>query len=239
MKKRTINIKNSFLNIIYYLILIISVIVILNISLLSASEYINYVVKPGDCLSEIANLYNCDINTLVKINNIKNPNYILAGQKIKVPFNNKEKKDYKVMSRYHNQNFIWPCQGKLSSYYGWRTHPIYNERKFHTGIDIALPIASPIYAAQDGVIIFSGWQSGYGKIVKIQHRDGKITYYAHNLKLFYEKGKKVQQGKIIALSGNSGISTGPHLHFEIRINNEHVNPLKYLNKEYFKDNFRT
>ena len=98
----------------------------------------------------------------------------------------------------------------------------------HTGIDLALPTGSPVIAADGGKVIFSGTNGTYGKLVIIDHGANLKTYYAHNSKLLVSKGDNVYKGQQISESGNSGRSTGPHLHFEVRVNNIPVNPEKYL-----------
>jgi murein DD-endopeptidase MepM/ murein hydrolase activator NlpD len=100
----------------------------------------------------------------------------------------------------------------------------------HAGIDLALPIGSPVRAVGDGVVIEAGRESGYGNIVKIRLEDGTVNYYAHNSRLVVSEGEKVQAGDVIARSGNTGHSTGPHLHFEVRINGSAINPIPWLAK---------
>ncbi|QEK13493.1 M23 family metallopeptidase [Crassaminicella thermophila] len=115
-----------------------------------------------------------------------------------------------------------PTRGRLSSRFGLRWG-----RK-HTGIDIAAPIGTPVKAADGGKVIFSGYKSGYGKCIIIDHGANTQTYYAHNSKLLVSKGQRVYKGQKIAEVGNTGRSTGPHLHFEVRKNGVPVNPLKYV-----------
>ena len=196
-----------------------------------------YKVKKGDSLWKIAKKFATKISRLIELNKLKRPDKIFIGQNLLIPEKNSSNQ-YKLASRSQKPNFIWPVQGRISSEYGWREHPIKRERLFHTGIDIAIPYGTPVYAAETGVIQFSGWAEGYGNLVIIRHRDNSLTYYGHNLELLVRKGQAVKQGKVIALSGNSGLSTGPHLHFEIRINGRHTNPLRYLNNKYMKNNFR-
>ncbi len=198
---------------------------------------IRYKIKNGDTLSKIASNYNVKLKNLIRINNISNPDKIISGQVLMIPVVNKRRKQSSI-SRHYRLNFIWPVQGKISSSFGWRIHPISNKRNYHTGIDIATSIASPVYAAAEGVVVHSDWLGGYGKLIIIQHRNNKKTYYAHNIELLVDKGDRVKKGKVIALSGNSGRSTGPHLHFEIRTNNRVENPMKYLNKQYLDNGFR-
>ena len=121
--------------------------------------------------------------------------------------------------------YTWPAQGVLTSGYGWRWG------RMHRGIDIAAPIGTPIVAAAAGTVIGVGWYSGYGNMVKLEHLDGSITYYAHNHRNLVTHGQKVKQGEQIAEMGNTGHSTGPHLHFEIHLSNKQViDPLALLSK---------
>ncbi|MFL0756675.1 MAG: peptidoglycan DD-metalloendopeptidase family protein [Prochlorococcus sp.] len=111
---------------------------------------------------------------------------------------------------YGLEEFIWPTEGVITSGFGWRWG------RMHNGLDIANKTGTPIVAAKDGIINFSGWSSGYGNLVEISHSDGSSTRYAHNSRLLVRKGQLVPQGAKISLMGSTGRSTGPHLHFEIR-----------------------
>ncbi len=120
---------------------------------------------------------------------------------------------------------------RIASGFGYRMHPIYRRRIMHQGMDFTAPTGTDIYATGNGTVIHSGWKQGYGKTVVIDHGFGYKTAYAHMHKLIAEKGQKVNRGDIIGLVGNSGRSTGPHLHYEVIYNNKHVNPMNY----YFLD----
>ena len=98
----------------------------------------------------------------------------------------------------------------------------------HDGIDIGVPEGTPVHAAAAGTVIYAGWMSGYGNIVVIDHGNGLSTAYAHNSQLIVGQGATVGKGFVIALSGNTGHSTGPHVHFEVRVNGSPVDPLGYL-----------
>jgi murein DD-endopeptidase MepM/ murein hydrolase activator NlpD len=126
-------------------------------------------------------------------------------------------------------SMIWPVTGYwISSYYGWRHHPILGYDRFHSGIDYAAGYNVPIKAAESGRVIFSGVNGGYGNCVIIDHGGGVSTLYAHCNKLLVKQGDIVVKGQQIALVGSTGLSTGPHLHFEVRVNGQTTDPLNWL-----------
>lgn len=123
---------------------------------------------------------------------------------------------------------IWPASGGwISSPYGWREHPVLGYDRFHSGVDYAANTNSPILAAESGVVILAGSNGGYGLCVIIDHGGGISTLYGHANKLLVSKGDQVIKGQKIALVGSTGLSTGPHLHFEVRVNGETRNPLDW------------
>ena len=124
--------------------------------------------------------------------------------------------------------FMWPCRGEITSYFGWRTHPIFGTTKYHSGMDIAVDYGTPIMAADSGTVIYSGWLGGYGYAVMIDHGSGLVTLYAHNQSLNVYEGQYVSKGTCIAYAGSTGYSTGPHCHFEVRLHGEVTEPLNYL-----------
>lgn len=121
-----------------------------------------------------------------------------------------------------------PHDGPRTSSYGWRTHPIYGERRFHSGIDYAGPTGDDFWAAGDGVVVSAGWRGGYGNAVVIDHGGGLATLYAHASALVVRSGQRVTRGQVIGRVGSTGYSTGPHLHFEVREDGEPKNPDNYL-----------
>lgn len=116
---------------------------------------------------------------------------------------------------------IWPVQGRITSSYGWRG------REFHRGIDIGAPHGAPVLAAKGGTVSFAGWSGGYGNLIKIDHGSGLETWYAHLSSMLVSAGESVGAGDVIGRVGNTGRSTGAHLHFETRVNGESVNPINY------------
>ena len=122
--------------------------------------------------------------------------------------------------------YIWPTEGTITSYYGYRKLNVGSS--YHRGIDIAAWTGTDIYAADGGVVIYSGEYGGYGYMMQIKHDNGDITYYAHCSKLLKRVGTTVKQGELIAYMGNTGVSTGSHLHFEIRRGEETLDPLELL-----------
>jgi murein DD-endopeptidase MepM/ murein hydrolase activator NlpD len=124
---------------------------------------------------------------------------------------------------------IMPTQGWLSSAFSsMRVHPILHMARPHEGIDVSAPMGSPIEAPAAGVVTDAGWETGYGNTITIDHGFGIVTKFAHASKLLVKTGQRVSRGQRIALVGNSGLATGPHLHYEVHVNGRPVDPLKYV-----------
>jgi murein DD-endopeptidase MepM/ murein hydrolase activator NlpD len=122
----------------------------------------------------------------------------------------------------------FPVHGIISSPFGMRRHPIYGDYRFHTGVDIAAPVGTPVYPVKEGKVVFSGKQAGYGNIVIIDHGNGLISKYAHNRVNLVQEGELVNTNTIIAQVGYTGESTGPHLHFEISDRGEYIDPMNFI-----------
>ena len=129
-----------------------------------------------------------------------------------------------------NGTFLWPSAAstRITSSFGYRTHPISGKQLLHRGIDIGAPLGSDVLAAEAGRVVTSGWNNSYGYYITINHGGGYVTLYAHNSKLLVSAGDNVTRGQVIAKCGSTGNSTGPHIHFEVMINGELKNPLNYL-----------
>lgn len=123
---------------------------------------------------------------------------------------------------------LWPASGRITSGFGWRTPPLEGGSELHQGIDIAVETNTPVVATADGEVVKSGWAGGYGNLVQINHGNGIETLYGHNSQLAVSVGQKVKKGQVISYVGSTGISTGPHVHYEVRINGTAVNPMKFL-----------
>jgi murein DD-endopeptidase MepM/ murein hydrolase activator NlpD len=124
---------------------------------------------------------------------------------------------------------IMPTEGWLSSaFQAMRDHPILHVARPHEGIDVSAPSGSPIEAPAAGRVISAGWEQGYGNTLEIDHGYGITTRYAHASRILVHKGERVQRGQRVALVGNSGLATGPHLHYEVHVNGRPVNPLRYV-----------
>lgn len=149
------------------------------------------------------------------------------SQKLQTMLNNKGSNAKLV-----NSNFIRPISGRISSPFGMRTHPIFKSKSFHSGVDIAGPNAGNIIASNDGKVIYSGWYGGYGKVVILDH--GSVngspvtTLYAHMSSINVSNGQSVKKGQVIGKEGSTGYSTGPHCHFEVRVNGKPNNPTNFV-----------
>ncbi len=126
---------------------------------------------------------------------------------------------------------IWPVKGWITSGFGYRISPFTHTLQFHEGVDIANAPGTPIIAPAEGYVLYTGWAHGYGNVIIIGHGYGISTVYGHLQKILVKQGQHVYRGEVIALLGSTGRSTGPHLHYEVRVNGVPVNPLNYIIEE--------
>ena len=187
------------------------------------SPGIFYKVQRGDTLGGIAKKYKISVSSIVSANH-GSKNAIYPGKDIFLP-------NAKALPqiRYIWQNeFIWPIAGRLTSGYGWRMHPMHNERRFHAGIDIGAKWGTRIRSVGKGIVIHAGNAGTYGNLVLIRHKNGYISAYAHCSSISVRSGALVNKGQIIARVGASGQATGSHLHFEMKHYQKSVNPSRIL-----------
>ncbi len=176
-------------------------------------------VKRGDTIASLCKKYEVELADVVNANPGINVEALQIGQRIFVPGTGALEQLFRM---------AWPVYGRISGRYGYRVHPVYRRRMMHTGLDIAAPHGTPIKSALAGRVKFSGWKGGYGRTVIVEHPNGYETLYGHCTKLLVSKGETVKRGETIAKVGSTGVSTGPHVHFEVRENGKRINPEKVL-----------
>ncbi len=180
-------------------------------------------VATGESLWEISERYNVPVDEITRVNEISDPSRIQPNTKIVIPGATQLRpRDVLLVNGQLQKAFDWPVRGRVSSTFGPRWG------KMHNGLDIAVSTGTSVKAAADGRITFAGWNGGYGILVIVDHGNGIETRYAHNSRLNVKVGQRVTRGETVAYSGNTGVSTGPHLHFELRYRNNPVNPQTYL-----------
>ncbi len=198
---------------------------------------LRHTVREGDTLYGISRTYGCEPSLLAAVNGLEPPYLIFPGQSLLLPLAEEQSclageaeealADTAAVAAlalpHAEQALIWPVEGEISSPFGER------EEGFHWGLDIAVPLETPVRAAAAGTVIEAGWKNeGYGYAVLIDHGAGRVTLYGHCSAVLAEEGQCVEQGETVALSGSTGRSTGPHVHFELRQGEDWLDPLEYL-----------
>ena len=188
---------------------------------------VSHTVEQGDNLTKLADRYDTTVTNISSYNGLQNPDRLLPGQVLYIPTDSVATISRSLGVRFRLE---WPVKGNISSGYGYRVHPILKNRHFHGGIDIAAAEGTPVKAAASGKVISVGNRGNYGLAVVIEHSGGITTWYGHNSKLLVRLGDNVKQGQTIALVGRTGLATGPHLDFRIKIGDQTVDPLEWLPK---------
>ena len=185
---------------------------------------IRYTVRRGDNLSRIAARHRVSLDAILDVNDVAS-SIITPGQILLIPGVGLSEN---VRNRVLGRLFIAPAQGRLSSPYGYRDDPFTGLRKFHNGIDLANGPGTPVVASMSGAVATVGYNGNYGRYVIVRHADGFQTLYAHLARTHVSQGDRVRQGQQLGEMGNTGYSTGNHLHFSIFLNGAHVDPQEYL-----------
>ncbi|NMB11783.1 MAG: M23 family metallopeptidase [Firmicutes bacterium] len=184
-----------------------------------------HTVRLGDNVWDIARAYQVKTQDIVEANELLDPSSLRVGQRLVIPGAQAVAAQRHLLVASNGQlrrAFDWPARGRISSRYGPRWG------RMHYGLDLAVVTGTPVRAAADGRVSWSGPRGTYGNLVIVDHGQRVETRYAHNSRLAVRAGDSVKRGQIIAYSGNTGISTGPHIHFEIRYRGKAVDPEKYL-----------
>ncbi|MGI8992128.1 MAG: M23 family metallopeptidase [Bryobacteraceae bacterium] len=174
---------------------------------------------------------------------IEGPSGILPGERL-VPTMSETLQEYNYLrasnlSRFERTAYkeslhpsmlpsLWPVDGRLTGGFGQRSDPFSGEGALHTGVDISVPVGTQVHAAADGIVVHAGFNNGYGRLIVIDHGNGYQTYYGHLSRMHVIEGQDVRRGDTVGESGSSGRSTGPHLHYEVRIGQSPVNPYRFL-----------
>lgn len=186
------------------------------------------IVKPGETLWQIARANKVTAQQIAEWNNLQDPDKVAAGMRVFIPKTRASASSSRKFDdplAFDRDRFRWPVQGSVISGFGMR-----NGNR-HDGVDIKASSGTPIHAAADGDVVFSGNLRGYGNLIIIRHEDRYYTTYGHNSKNMVSVGKHVKEGDLIALVGATGRATGPHLHFEVRLGATSRNPLFFMPTE--------
>jgi len=200
-----------------------------------AVDGVVYEIQRGDTLWDIAMDFGVSEDDVIKANPELDPEAIQPGQMVLVPGGEPTYRRQvasrgadRVARGVSGTLTYWPTWGPISDYFGWRIHPVYGTESFHDGLDIGVGYGTPVEAAYDGWVVMTEYHGGYGYTVRIDHGGGITTDYCHLSEFNVQVGDWVNAGEVIAYSGNSGVSTGPHLHFMVRVGGTAVDPLGWL-----------
>jgi len=183
-----------------------------------------YKIRGGDSLGSVARRYKVDTTAIVDANDLASSNLVI-GQSLFIPG---ARLPQAVVSQALGQLFIWPARGPISSPFGYRPDPFTGVKRFHTGIDIVVDQGTRVKAAMSGRVADVGYNATYGNYIIMSHADSYQTLYGHLSQILVAEGATISQGGVIGLSGNTGYSTGPHLHFSVFRRSSLLNPLKFL-----------
>jgi murein DD-endopeptidase MepM/ murein hydrolase activator NlpD len=191
-----------------------------------------YEVESGDYLYALASDFNVDVSAIAQANPDVNPDNLQPGQKLLIPGGRRDERSRNDLasrgSKATHRLAYWPAVGPLTDDFGWRIHPVYGTKSFHDGMDIGVSSGTPVRAALGGTITMAARNGGYGLAIRIDHGGGLATEYAHLSQIDVKVGQDVKAGEHIGYSGNTGVSTGPHLHFMMLVDDSPVDPMSWL-----------
>jgi len=197
--------------------------------LVASADGVLHRIKDSQTLTDIAVTYAVPKETIAAANGIAVNQTIFSGDRLLIPTSGATYwEDVVRLSKGVPSRLIWPLSGEVLSTFGWREHPVFGDRHHHDGIDIDVPEGTRVHAAASGTVLFYGEQPGYGNVLILEHADGFLSIYGHLSDSSVEPGRFVEVGQAVAQSGNTGISSGPHLHFEIRNGEFPIDPFRYL-----------
>jgi murein DD-endopeptidase MepM/ murein hydrolase activator NlpD len=197
--------------------------------LIPPSEGLVITLQRGESVKELLETYNISPLVFMQVNNIQSPLELRAGRLLFLPgVKPQASLDRLAKVREEENRYLWPVRGRITSYFGRRNLGM-GTASFHRAVDVAAPTGTAITAARSGTVVYAGWSNqGYGNLVKLQHQGGDETWYAHQSEILVSVGQYVKQTQVIGLVGSTGLSTGPHLHFELHEGGTAVDPLAYL-----------
>ncbi|HYF92144.1 MAG TPA: peptidoglycan DD-metalloendopeptidase family protein [Symbiobacteriaceae bacterium] len=188
-------------------------------------------VESGDTIWDLAQDYGVTDVDIVNANPDIDPDNLKLGQVLLIPGGQRQSRQLASRSlpgRPSGRKLAWPAYAELTDDFGSRIHPVFGTPHYHDGIDIGVGSGTPVGAAAGGTVIMATWYGGYGRTIRIEHGNGLVTMYSHLNEYAVSVGEKVSQGDLIGYSGNSGNSTGAHLHFTILVDGSPVDPLGWL-----------
>lgn len=185
---------------------------------------VSYKVHKGEKLQNIAKAFGVEVTRIVDANDLASGN-LVNGQSLFIP---NAQLSSASLKDFYGERFIWPVRGIISSPFGYRENPFTNLRTFHSALDIAINKGTKVKATGDGTVADTGYNSVFGNYIILKHTSGFQSLYGHLSQVLVHDGSRISQGSVIGLSGNTGQSTGPHLHFSIFKNGQAIDPRKYV-----------
>lgn len=200
--------------------------------IISSKNGIFHIVRPGQGLSDISKAYGISLGEILKANHKRDDSDLLPGEILYLPgaiyLSRQDMRWVALLSLQDSKGFLKPTTGRFADGFGKRKDPINGKIRFHAGLDLAPGWRARVVAAQDGKVIFAGIRAGYGNLIILDHGGFLTTWYGHLDEILVKPQQLIKRGDLIGRVGNSGRTTGPHLHFEVRLSGKPQNPLLYL-----------